>query len=97
MRGPRPYLGGEALKVSLLKTCAVPIADGLAPVIVAKTTMTIAQILYILTGIGLGMWVPLHRHLLIICQHRCDRQLGFPSVRHRDVHSSTPWFLHVAV
>ena len=51
------YVGGEPLKASLLKTFSVPMADGLASVIVAKTTMTIAQILYILLGIGVGIWI----------------------------------------
>jgi uncharacterized protein (TIRG00374 family) len=54
---PTAYVGGEPLKASLLKTWSVPMADGLASVIVAKTTMTIAQIVYILLGIGLGIWV----------------------------------------
>lgn len=54
---PTAYVGGEPLKASLLKTWSVPMADGLASVIVAKTTMTIAQILYILLGIGLSIWV----------------------------------------
>lgn len=54
---PAAYVGGEPLKASLLKTFSVPMAEGLASVIVAKTTMTIAQILYILLGMGLGIWV----------------------------------------
>ena len=54
---PAAYVGGEPLKASLLRTFSVPMADGLASVIVAKTTMTIAQILYILLGIGLSIWV----------------------------------------
>ncbi len=54
---PTAYVGGEPLKASLLKTFSVPMADGLASVIVAKTTMTIAQILYILLGIGVGIWI----------------------------------------
>jgi glycosyltransferase 2 family protein len=52
---PTAYVGGEPLKASLLKTFSVPMADGLASVIVAKTTMTIAQIVYILLGIALGV------------------------------------------
>lgn len=54
---PTAYVGGEPLKASLLKTCSVPMADGLASVIVAKTTMTIAQIIYILLGTGIGVWI----------------------------------------
>ena len=54
---PAAYVGGEPLKASLLKTFSVPMTDGLASVVVAKTTMTIAQIVYILLGIGLGIWV----------------------------------------
>lgn len=54
---PAAYVGGEPLKASLLKTFSVPMADGLASVIVAKTTMTIAQIIYIFIGIGLSIGV----------------------------------------
>ncbi len=51
------YVGGEPLKAFLLKRQGVPIVEGLASVVTAKTTMTIAQILFILAGIGLGVWL----------------------------------------
>jgi uncharacterized protein (TIRG00374 family) len=54
---PTAYVGGEPLKAHLLKQYAIPMVDGVASVIVAKTAMTIAQIAYILLGIGLGMWI----------------------------------------
>jgi len=54
---PTASVGGEPLKASLLKRYAIPIDDGLASVIVAKTAMTIAQIIYILLGIGLAVWI----------------------------------------
>lgn len=54
---PTAYLGGEPLKAHLLKQYSIPIVESLASVIVAKTTMTIAQIVYILLGIGLGVWM----------------------------------------
>lgn len=54
---PAAYVGGEPLKAHLLKQFAIPMVDGLASVIAAKTAMTIAQIVYILLGIGLGMWI----------------------------------------
>ena len=51
------YVGGEPLKAFLLKRQGVPIVEGLASVVTAKTTMTIAQILFILSGIGLAFWL----------------------------------------
>lgn len=51
------YVGGEPLKAFLLKRQGVPLVEGLASVVTAKTTMTIAQILFILAGIGLGFWL----------------------------------------
>jgi uncharacterized protein (TIRG00374 family) len=57
MTTPTAYVGGEPLKAYLLKRHGVPLIDGLASVVTAKTTMTIAQILFILTGIGLGFWL----------------------------------------
>jgi hypothetical protein len=35
----------------------VPIAEGAASVVIAKTTMTIAEVLFILVGIALGFWI----------------------------------------
>ena len=57
MTTPTAYVGGEPLKAFLLKRQGVPIVEGLASVVTAKTTMTIAQILFILAGIGLGFWL----------------------------------------
>jgi len=54
---PTAALGGEPLKADLLKRYSVPMGNGLASVIVAKTTMTVAQITYILVGIGLAVWL----------------------------------------
>lgn len=54
---PTASVGGEPLKAQLLKQYSIPMVEGLASVIVAKTTMTIAQIVYILLGIGLGVWI----------------------------------------
>ncbi len=51
------YVGGEPLKAFLLKRQGVPLVEGLASVVTAKTTMTIAQICFILTGVGLGFWL----------------------------------------
>ncbi len=51
------YVGGEPLKAYLLQKHGVPMVDGLASVVIAKTTMTIAQILFILVGIALGFWL----------------------------------------
>lgn len=57
MTTPTAYVGGEPLKAYLLKRQGVPMVEGLASVVTAKTTMTIAQIVFILTGIGLGFWL----------------------------------------
>ncbi|MDH5639850.1 MAG: flippase-like domain-containing protein [Nitrospira sp.] len=54
MTTPTAYLGGEPLKAYLLKKYHVPMAEGAASVVIAKTTMTIAEVFYILVGIALG-------------------------------------------
>src|SRR5262245_53933515 len=57
MTTPAGYSGGEPLKAYLLKNRNVPMVDGVTSVVIAKTTMTIAEVLFILLGIGLGMWL----------------------------------------
>ncbi|HYL80421.1 MAG TPA: flippase-like domain-containing protein [Candidatus Acidoferrum sp.] len=57
MTTPIAYVGGEPLKAYLLKRQGVPLVEGMASVVTAKTTMTIAQVLFILLGIALGLWV----------------------------------------
>jgi uncharacterized protein (TIRG00374 family) len=57
MTTPTAYLGGEPLKAYLLKQHNVPIAEGAASVVIAKTTMTIAEVFFILVGIALGFWI----------------------------------------
>lgn len=57
MTTPTAYVGGEPLKAYLLQRQGVPLVEGLASVVTAKTTMTVAQILFILVGIGLGFWL----------------------------------------
>lgn len=54
---PTAYVGGEPLKAYLLKRYGVPMVDGLASVITAKTTMTIAQVIFILLGLALAFWI----------------------------------------
>lgn len=54
MTTPTAYLGGEPIKAYLLNKYNVPVAEGAASVVIAKTTMTIAEVCYILTGIALG-------------------------------------------
>ena len=56
MTTPTAYVGGEPLKAYLLKKHNVPMVEGLASVIIAKTTMTIAEVLFILLGIALAFW-----------------------------------------
>ena len=57
MTTPTAYVGGEPLKAYLLKKHNVPMVDGLASVVIAKTTMTIAEVLFILLGIALSFWL----------------------------------------
>ena len=55
---PTAFVGGEPLKVYLLnKNHQVPIVEGGASVVIAKTTMTIAEVVYILAGVALGFWI----------------------------------------
>jgi glycosyltransferase 2 family protein len=54
---PAAYVGGEPLKAYFLKRYGVPMVDGLASVITAKTTMTLAQMLFILLGWALAFWI----------------------------------------
>ncbi len=56
MTTPTAYVGGEPLKAYLLQKYRVPLVEGLASVVIAKTTMTVAQVLFILIGVGLGFW-----------------------------------------
>jgi len=51
---PAAYLGGEPVKAYMLSRYNVPLVDGLASVITAKTTMILAEVLFILVGVGLG-------------------------------------------
>jgi len=53
---PAGYIGGEPLKAYLLTKHHVPMVEGLASVVVAKTTKTIAEVLFILLGITLSFW-----------------------------------------
>ena len=57
MTTPTAYVGGEPLKAYLLKKHHVPMVEGLASVVIAKTTMTIAEVLFILLGIALGVFL----------------------------------------
>jgi len=57
MTTPTAYVGGEPLKAYLLKKHHVPMVEGFASVIIAKTTMTIAEVLFIFLGIALGVWL----------------------------------------
>jgi putative membrane protein len=55
---PTATLGGEAVKAWLLRTTA-PIPQAVSSVIVAKTTITIAQALFLLVGVALASWTVL--------------------------------------
>ncbi len=57
MTTPAAYVGGEPVKAYLLRRQGVPLVEGLASVVTAKTTMTLAQVLFILLGIAIGFWL----------------------------------------
>ncbi len=57
MTTPAGYVGGEPLKAHLLRKHHVPMEEAFTSVIIAKTTMTIAEVLFVLLGIALGVWL----------------------------------------
>lgn len=57
MTTPAGYVGGEPLKAHLLRKHHVPMEEAFTSVIIAKTTMTIAEVLFILLGIALWVWL----------------------------------------
>ncbi|MCY4612755.1 MAG: flippase-like domain-containing protein [Nitrospira sp.] len=54
---PTAMLGGEPVKAYLLTRYEVPMVEGLASVVTAKTIMVIAQILFMLLGLGVTLWL----------------------------------------
>jgi uncharacterized protein (TIRG00374 family) len=56
MTTPTAYVGGEPLKAYLLQRRGVPLIEGLASVVTAKTMMTLAQVGFVLVGIILSFW-----------------------------------------
>lgn len=53
---PAGYIGGEPVKAYLLTKHHVPMVEGVASVVIAKTTKTVAEVLFILLGITLAFW-----------------------------------------
>ena len=54
---PTAMLGGEPMKAYLLTRYEVPMVEGLASVVTAKTIMSLAQILFMLSGLGATLWL----------------------------------------
>jgi glycosyltransferase 2 family protein len=52
---PLAYLGGEPLKASMIRRFGISLADGLASVIVTKTTTTFAYCLFIFLGLTVAL------------------------------------------
>lgn len=50
---PTAYLGGEPVKAFVLQRFGVPLTEGATSVILAKTTLTIAQIAFVIVGVAL--------------------------------------------
>jgi uncharacterized protein (TIRG00374 family) len=57
MTTPTAYVGGEPLKAYLLQRYHIPMVEALASVVIAKTIMTLAQVVFILVGIALAFWI----------------------------------------
>ena len=57
MTTPAAYVGGEPLKAYLIKPQGIPLVDGLASVVTAKTIMTMAQVLFIFIGIVFALFL----------------------------------------
>jgi putative membrane protein len=57
---PTATVGGEPLKAQFLRAYGVPMSDGLASVVVAKTALTIAQSLFTAMGVA-GLFLVLDR------------------------------------
>ncbi|MYA29408.1 MAG: flippase-like domain-containing protein [Nitrospira sp. SB0672_bin_25] len=54
---PTAMLGGEPMKAYLLTRYQVPMVEGLASVVTAKTIMVVAQIFFMLSGLGVTLWM----------------------------------------
>lgn len=54
---PTAMLGGEPVKAYLLTRYEIPMVEGLASVVTAKTIMVVAQILFMLSGLGVTLWL----------------------------------------
>jgi uncharacterized protein (TIRG00374 family) len=54
---PTAMLGGEPMKAFLLTRYEIPMVEGLASVVTAKTIMTLAQILYMVLGLSATLWL----------------------------------------
>ena len=54
---PTAMLGGEPMKAYLLTRYEIPMVEGLASVVTAKTIMSLAQILFMLLGLGATLWL----------------------------------------
>ena len=54
---PTLDLGGEAVKAMLLTREGIPTAQALASVIVAKTTLAVAEVLFLLVGLGIAVQI----------------------------------------
>jgi len=50
---PTAYLGGEPVKAFVLQRFGVPLTEGATSVILAKTTLTIAQIAFVIVGVAM--------------------------------------------
>lgn len=52
---PTASLGGEPVKAYLLQRFRIPLEDGIASVVIAKTTLVISQIVFVLLGLAFAL------------------------------------------
>ncbi len=58
---PVGFVAGEPVKAHLLNRHGVDMVTAVASVVIAKTTMTISQVAFMLMGVAIGTWVLSHK------------------------------------
>ena len=63
---PTAMLGGEPMKAYLLTRYGVPMVEGLASVVTAKTIMSLAQVLFMVSGLAVTLWLVGGEHDVLV-------------------------------
>jgi hypothetical protein len=53
---PTATMGGEPVKAWLVTRLGVPLDEGIASVLIAKTALVVSQLAFLVLGLGLGVW-----------------------------------------